>query len=206
MGRPSVHSWWMVGAAFLCVSGIGGQREGFNQALADERAEGARLLQGRCAVCHSLDLITQQRLSRSRWDATVNKMSHWGAQLSEEEQQVLTDYLASRFHPDAPDVIAEPEIAGQAPAAGSLPRPAGPLAAGEPRLGASLYAQNCLPCHGAGASGGGVGPRLAQNPILKDDRRFSLTVREGRGAMPAWGGTLADQEIADIHAWLKSLQ
>ncbi|HLZ34775.1 MAG TPA: hypothetical protein VKP13_12205, partial [Nitrospira sp.] len=40
------------------------------------RAEG--LIIARCSVCHSADLIEQQRLSRARWQATVEKMQHWG--------------------------------------------------------------------------------------------------------------------------------
>ena len=44
------------------------------------RAEG--LIIARCSVCHSPDLIAQQRLSRDRWRVTVEKMQHWGAQIS----------------------------------------------------------------------------------------------------------------------------
>ena len=67
---------------------------------------GERLLQARCAICHSLDLVTQQRLDLSHWKATLAKMLNWGAELSEEERQILTDYLAARFSPDIPDVTA----------------------------------------------------------------------------------------------------
>jgi hypothetical protein len=55
-----------------------------------------QLLATRCAVCHSTDLITQQRLTRTQWDATVKKMVQWGAQLSDAEQDVLVTYLAAR--------------------------------------------------------------------------------------------------------------
>jgi mono/diheme cytochrome c family protein len=51
-----------------------------------------------------------------------------------------------------------------------------------------------------------MGPTLAKNPILIDERRFWDTVRQGRGAMPAWGSMLTAQEIADIQAWLKTLE
>jgi hypothetical protein len=37
-----------------------------------------RLLIARCAVCHSTDLIVQQRLTRTQWIATLNKMARWG--------------------------------------------------------------------------------------------------------------------------------
>ena len=64
-------------------------------------AEG--LLLARCEVCHSTDLVRQQRLDRAKWDATVKKMIHWGADLSQEEAALLVDYLSARYHPDAPD-------------------------------------------------------------------------------------------------------
>ena len=65
--------------------------------------EGALLVQTRCVICHSEDLVTQQRLSRAQWHATVTKMVHWGAPLSASEQKVLVEYLATRYHPDAPE-------------------------------------------------------------------------------------------------------
>ena len=40
------------------------------------------LVVARCSVCHSEDLITQQRLPRPRWEATVEKMKQWGAEIS----------------------------------------------------------------------------------------------------------------------------
>ena len=63
--------------------------------------EGALLAQTRCVICHSEDLVAQQRLSRAQWNATVSKMVRWGAPLSASEQKVLVEYLATRYHPDA---------------------------------------------------------------------------------------------------------
>jgi mono/diheme cytochrome c family protein len=51
-----------------------------------------------------------------------------------------------------------------------------------------------------------MGPKLSKNPILTDESRFWGTVRKGRGAMPAWSAMLDAQEIADIQAWLKTLE
>jgi hypothetical protein len=59
------------------------------------------LIESRCALCHSTDLIAQQRLNRARWDATLQKMISWGAQLSAAEQELLLNYLATRQGPDA---------------------------------------------------------------------------------------------------------
>ena len=70
--------------------------------------------------------------------------------------------------------------------------------------GAALFANNCQACHGSGA-GGGVGPKLAGNPILHLDTAFGKIVLYGRGRMPAWEHTLSRQDIAGIQAWLKTL-
>ncbi|MGH7146302.1 MAG: hypothetical protein ACREIJ_00160 [Nitrospiraceae bacterium] len=59
----------------------------------------AQLVAERCGICHSTDLVTQQRLDRSRWTATVDKMIHWGAPLSPEERDILVNYLAAQYHP-----------------------------------------------------------------------------------------------------------
>ena len=51
------------------------------------RAEG--LIVARCSVCHSPDLIAQQRLPKDRWEATVEKMMHWGAEITKDEAGLL---------------------------------------------------------------------------------------------------------------------
>ncbi|MEQ1625997.1 MAG: cytochrome c, partial [Nitrospira sp.] len=80
------------------------------------------------------------------------------------------------------------------------PADAGPLV-GVATRGAGIFEHNCQACHGAGATGG-MGPKLAKNPILKHDDLFWETVLHGRGPMPAWGSVLSQQDIADIHTWL----
>lgn len=186
-----------------CLAGEKHETSGVPPATGDSQ-QAIRLLNARCTVCHSTDLITQQRLNESKWRAEVNKMVSWGAQLSLPEQDTLVAYLASRYHPAAPDATREDEVTerGQPPAATSE---AGVVLTGHPRRGAAVYAQNCLPCHGEAASGG-MGPKLAGNAILSNDASFRQTVMQGRGAMPAWGPILKPQEIEDVHTWLKSLR
>jgi len=72
--------------------------------------EAVQLMANRCGICHSTDLVTQQRLDRSRWMATVDKMVRWGAGLSPEERDILVKYLAVQYRPDAP-VDAKPSNA-----------------------------------------------------------------------------------------------
>lgn len=163
------------------------------------RAEG--LMLARCSVCHSPDLIVQQRLPPERWRTTVEKMMHWGAELSKEEADLLSRYLSARYHPGAPDRLPplESEIHTSEPL-NQTPAASGPIV-GLAKRGAEVFANNCQACHGTGATGG-MGPKLVQNPILKQEDLFWETVLHGRGPMPAWESALSHQDIADIHAWL----
>lgn len=167
-----------------------------------QRAEA--LILARCSLCHTPDLIYQQRLPEKRWRATVDKMVRWGADLSADEAAVLIEYLAVRYRPGAPEQVSPLYNQGRAwepvkpEPAGDGPTP------GIPARGSGMYAHNCQACHGEKAAGG-VGPKLARNGILMNEGAFWETVLYGRGSMPAWAGVLSDQDIADIHAWLKTL-
>ncbi len=162
----------------------------------------ATLILARCAVCHTTDLIAQQRLPQDRWTVTVEKMVHWGADLSPDDAALLVRYLAGRNHSGAPDQLPsfEHELATMEPTRAQIATTDGPLT-GVAARGAGLFAHNCQACHGEGAIGG-AGPKLARNTILKNEGAFWETVLHGRGPMPAWGAVLSHQEIADIHAWL----
>jgi cytochrome c oxidase cbb3-type subunit 3 len=159
------------------------------------------LIIARCAVCHSQDLIVQQRLPRERWEATVEKMTRWGAEISNDEADLLMRYLSARYHPGAPDHL--PPLDSELRKAEPLTQE--PVAEGPPTgvatRGAGVFEHNCQACHGAGAVGG-MGPKLVKNPILKHEESFWETIVHGRGSMPAWGAVLSHQDIADIYAWL----
>ncbi len=62
--------------------------------------EAMQLMANRCGMCHSTDLVMQQKLDRPRWTATVDKMIRWGAGLSPEERDKLVEYLAAQYRPD----------------------------------------------------------------------------------------------------------
>ena len=71
--------------------------------------------------------------------------------------------------------------------------------------GKILYDASCIVCHGADAIGG-VGPRLAGNPVLSNDKLFWDRVLKGEHIMPPLAGSLTTQQISDIQAWLKTLR
>jgi mono/diheme cytochrome c family protein/plastocyanin len=78
--------------------------------------------------------------------------------------------------------------------------------AGNPDRGFDVYDSKCKSCHAPFARGE-YGPKLAGNPILHQPERFWTTVLNGRGAnMPAWRDVLSPQQIADVHAWIKTVR
>ena len=76
---------------------------------------------------------------------------------------------------------------------------------GDGGRGAELYRASCVVCHGPQAKGG-IGPRLAGNPVLLNDEAFWKIVYEGRHVMPPLKGAVTEQQMADIRAWLKTLR
>ena len=57
------------------------------------------LLQERCTECHALSQTTNSGKSRVGWEQTVTRMVKRGANLNEEEQAALIDYLAQTYGP-----------------------------------------------------------------------------------------------------------
>ena len=91
--------------------------------------------------------------------------------------------------------------AGMNESSGNVPvRPAGDGSRGQ-----GLYDSSCIVCHGPQAAGG-IGPRLAGNPVLSNEQAFWKVVYEGRHVMPPLKGSITEQQMADIQAWLKTLR
>ena len=75
---------------------------------------------------------------------------------------------------------------------------------GSAKRGEELYKASCVVCHGSRAEGG-VGPKLAGNPVLANDREFWKIMHEGRHVMPPLKGMITDQQLNDIRAWIRTL-
>ena len=71
----------------------------------------------------------------------------------------------------------------------------------EVKKGASIYSQNCSPCHG---------PRMMDpqgafdlRTFPKDDKnRFITSVTKGKNQMPPWGGLLSAADIDALWAYV----
>ncbi len=63
-------------------------------------ASGVERVRDVCTLCHSLKLLTQQRLSRSVWEEVVDDMMEYGAPLSAQDHHDIVDYLSINFGPE----------------------------------------------------------------------------------------------------------
>jgi cytochrome c5 len=61
--------------------------------------DGAALLEERCTVCHGLERTTQAQKTAEEWEQTVMRMVGKGAQLAEDEQATLIEYLTATYGP-----------------------------------------------------------------------------------------------------------
>jgi mono/diheme cytochrome c family protein len=90
-----------------------------------------------------------------------------------------------------------------APAATAAP------SGGDVALGETIFQQNCAACHGADLSGG-VGKPLnaGSDAAAKSDAELLQIITNGVSgtAMPAWGSSLSEEEIAAVLAYIRSRQ
>jgi cytochrome c5 len=61
--------------------------------------DGETLLEERCTDCHALSRTTSAKKSAEEWEETVVRMIGHGADLNDEEQAVLIEYLAQTYGP-----------------------------------------------------------------------------------------------------------
>lgn len=80
--------------------------------------------------------------------------------------------------------------------------PAMPNSAGDAGRGKQVFASNCSGCHGLTGHGGNGGPDLSTRPTAKNVTRVLDQVRNGGGGMPPFKGSLSQQQIADVAAYV----
>jgi mono/diheme cytochrome c family protein len=73
---------------------------------------------------------------------------------------------------------------------------------GNAELGAAVFGENCSTCHGATGHGGNGGPDLTTMPLAQSEEGAIQQVTNGGGGMPAFGGTLSEEEIENVAAYV----
>ena len=74
---------------------------------------------------------------------------------------------------------------------------------GEEVFRAATPERTCTDCHGQNGEGD-IGPNFEQVFAQKTEWEALYTIINGRGAMPAWGEVLDDQQLADVMAYLRT--
>jgi hypothetical protein len=57
------------------------------------------LVIGRCVICHSLEVVSQQRQDRAGWEAIIERMLTYGAPIAPGEKEPILEYLVTHFGP-----------------------------------------------------------------------------------------------------------
>jgi mono/diheme cytochrome c family protein len=73
---------------------------------------------------------------------------------------------------------------------------------GSAELGAAVFGENCSTCHGATGLGGNGGPDLTTMPLAQTEEGTIEQVTNGGGGMPPFGGTLSEEEIENVAAYV----
>jgi len=54
---------------------------------------------GRCIICHSLEIVAQQRQDRGGWEDIVDRMISYGAPIPPEDKPLVVEYLTTHLAP-----------------------------------------------------------------------------------------------------------
>ena len=81
-------------ALFLLLAGPA-LSAGGEQVLAT--AEGKALFEKRCSRCHEIERPLARDMSRAEWEKLLIDMASRGAEMDEEEKNLILDYLTARF-------------------------------------------------------------------------------------------------------------
>ena len=168
-----------------------------------QAARNRQVMRNNCLICHSEEMIVNQRLTPAQWKAEVEKMVGWGAPLAKEEEPPLTAFLAEQYSPATPPARLSRTTYLKALNQVSPEEPAEPLATGDPTSGAKLYADNCANCHGPNARGAELGPNLVEKPVLFRPTEYRAVLRLGRRRMPGFQAALKPEQETALLAWLR---
>jgi mono/diheme cytochrome c family protein len=94
----------------------------------------------------------------------------------------------------APKSTEIPAVPGKSPANAT---------SGGPADGATLFAQNCVQCHGDKGTGGRRAPKLAGRKTLESEASNAIT--NGKGRMPSFKTRLQPDQIAAIAKYVSTL-
>jgi mono/diheme cytochrome c family protein len=61
--------------------------------------KGKAIVQQECKGCHALKVVTSKRASKEQWTTVVNQMITRGAEVPDDDIEIVVEYLARNFGP-----------------------------------------------------------------------------------------------------------
>jgi mono/diheme cytochrome c family protein len=141
--------------------------------------------QGIKAGNEAAEKIETEKLAEE--EAASGKSSEEGEETSEEGEAEAPEGEEAEAEEPAEEEGEETAEAGGAPNA---------------EAGKEVFAEQCSVCHGADGLGGNGGPDLTTMPKAKEQAGAEEQVTNGGGGMPAFKGTLSEEEIANVAAYV----
>ena len=153
---------------------------------------GSTLTENKCKICHELQHIRRQPLSRGEWTDNLQNMKERGTPMTDAEMQVILDYLSTYYNRDKPAPAPSPDT----------------LAAGGDAGQRLLDANGCTGCHALDQKV--VGPafrEVARRYSAADAARLAAKIRAG--GVGAWGTVpmpanpgVSQADAQSIAAWV----
>ncbi len=72
---------------------------GLLAACSQPESEGEKLLEQQCTGCHEKSTVVAVGRTHDEWSQKVDQMINLGAELTEEEREILVEYLAETYEP-----------------------------------------------------------------------------------------------------------
>jgi competence protein ComEA len=96
-------SFWIIVWLATClgdVAATGGKLQAQQNLLPE--GEGKDVVKRMCHDCHAMETVVSPRYSKDRWASVVDDMMAFGAQGSDDDIEIVVEYLAKHFGPERP--------------------------------------------------------------------------------------------------------
>jgi mono/diheme cytochrome c family protein len=134
------------------------------------QADARAVVQKVCGTCHALDRVTSTRRSPEQWEEVTNKMISMGAKGSEEEIAAVIKYLATNYGREAADPSKRPAGGRRVGVLGAGANDKHMVDDAAADRGRSVWAAQCINCHGTTARGTDKGANLVRSDMAWSDR------------------------------------
>jgi mono/diheme cytochrome c family protein len=161
------------------------------------------VLSGTFAVLHGKDESREHNAEYSKASEEIQKADTSGPFEEAQTEQAEAEKAESEESEggESSEEGGESSESGE-PAEGESSEGAETAGGGDAEAGTVVFSENCSTCHGATGHGGNGGPDLTTMPLAKTEAGAIEQVTNGGGGMPAFAGTLSEEEIENVAAYV----